>query len=285
MEKKNSAWIYLAITILLWASFPVAAKLLLKGLNSLQILFWAMPITAVFLFLVSIMQGKLGLIKSYKLKDYLNFLYLGFIGTFLAAVFLVSAYGFASAQEVSIINYFWPIATIFFAALILKEKLTLRKILGILLAFAGIIIVVSPGITSLKFNLGWVLAFFNALSWGLFSVLAKKHNYESFTSMAFFYVSAFIFIIPCMLFTNFAVPAGNEWLGIIWVGIFTGGLGYVFWLLALKHGDTAKLSTAAYLVPFISLIYIALILKEQIMLASVIGLLLIVAGILVQNKK
>jgi drug/metabolite transporter (DMT)-like permease len=59
----------------------------------------------------------------------------------------------------------------------------------------------------------------------------------------------------------------------------------VFWLLALKHGDTAKLSTAAYLVPFISLIYIALILKEKIMVASIIGLLLIVIGVLVQNKK
>jgi drug/metabolite transporter (DMT)-like permease len=285
MEKKSSAWIYLAITILLWASFPVAAKLLLTGMNSIQILFWAFPTTAIFLFLISIFQGKWDLIKSYKAKDYLNFLYLGFIGIFLAAVCLVSAYMFSSAQEVSIINYFWPIATIIFSIIILKEKLTLKISLGVILAFIGVIIIASQGLKSFNFGIGWILAFLNSLTWGLFSVLGKKHNYESFTGMAFFYIAGFIFILPCILFTNFIVPNPIQWLGIIWVGIFTGGIGYVFWFLALKKGDTAKLSTAAYLVPFISLIYIALILKEKILITSIIGLVLIVAGILVQNKK
>lgn len=285
MNKSNLSWIYLAITIILWASFPVAAKLLMGEMNSIQLLFWAFPITAIFLFILSIFQGKWALIKRYKAKDYLNFVYLGFIGIFLAAIFLVSAYMFSSAQEVSIINYFWPIATILFASFILKEELTFKKIAGIVLAFAGVIIIFSQGLKSFSINLGGVLAFLNAIAWGLFSVLAKKHNYESFTSMAFFYAAGFVFILPFAFFTGIVMPSQTAWLGIIWVGIFTGGLGYVFWFLALKHGDTAKLSTASYLVPFISLIYISLLLKEKILITSIIGLLLIVCGILIQRKK
>ena len=49
------------------------------------------------------------------------------------------------ASQAFIINYLWPIMTVIFACIILKEKITFRKMLAIILSFAGVIIVTSNG--------------------------------------------------------------------------------------------------------------------------------------------
>lgn len=59
----------------------------------------------------------------------------------------------------------------------------------------------------------------------------------------------------------------------------------MFWLLALKYGDTAKISNLIFITPFLSLVYIYFLLGEKILLSSVIGLVLIVLGIVIQSFK
>jgi len=54
-------------------------------------------------------------------------------------------------------------------------------------------------------------------------------------------------------------------------------------LLALKHGDTAKISNLIFMTPFLSLIYIHFLLGEKVLLLSIVGLVFIVAGILIQS--
>lgn len=56
------------------------------------------------------------------------------------------------------------------------------------------------------------------------------------------------------------------------------------WIIALQSGDTAKISNLAYITPFLSLLWTALILKEELHLRFVIGLVVIVLGILIQQK-
>ena len=55
--------------------------------------------------------------------------------------------------------------------------------------------------------------------------------------------------------------------------------------MALESGNTAKISNLAYITPFLSFIWTGLILKEPIHWNSIVGLLLIVCGILIQLKK
>lgn len=70
--------------------------------------------------------------------------------------------------------------------------------------------------------------------------------------------------------------------GLVWMGVFTSALAFTCWALALKRGNTAKISNLAFIKPFLSLIYIYLLLREEISLYSVAGLAVIVLGILVQ---
>ena len=74
-------------------------------------------------------------------------------------------------------------------------------------------------------------------------------------------------------------------MGLIWIGFFTSAIAITSWALALENGDTAKISNLAYITPFLSLIWTSLILKEQVSIYVVIGLIVIVLGILIQMKE
>ncbi len=287
MTKEKISYLYVVLAVLLWAPTAAVGKLMLKDLNNLQVLFYISLIASISLFLIVLFQKKFSLIKKYMLKDYWHFACMGFIGVFLAYVFFFAGLMFAPAQETIIVNYTWPIWVVIFAMVLLKEKINFKKILAILLGFIGVYVVVSKGdiftisLANIKGNL---FAFAGAIFYGLFSVLGKKYNYERFTSMMFYYAFTFVFItISNLIFSEIPKISLYEFAGLSWLGIFASGLGVVFWFLALKHGDTAKMSNIVFLTPFLSLVFIYFFLGEKILFSSVLGLILIITGIIIHS--
>ncbi|MFA6393065.1 MAG: DMT family transporter [Candidatus Paceibacterota bacterium] len=283
----KKSYIYALSATLLWGSSAAVIKLLLKNLNSLQILLFVSGIASINLFLIVLFQKKIPIIQKYKIKDYLTFAYMGFIGVFIYYLFLYLALSYLKAQEAFIINYLWPMMIVIFAVPILKEKLNVRKILAIIFSFIGVIIIATKGNFSiLQFTepLGILLAIIAAMAYGLFSVLGKKQNYDKSTSMLFYYISTFIYTLIFIIFLSFVPQITLAQLGgLLWMGIFTSGGAFLLWFLALKYGDTAKIANIAFLTPFFSLIYIYFLLHETILISSVVGLLFIFIGIFIQN--
>lgn len=75
-------------------------------------------------------------------------------------------------------------------------------------------------------------------------------------------------------------------IGAVYSGIFEMGLTFILWLKAMQLAtDTARVSNLIFLSPFLSLIFIRLIVGEQILPSTFGGLLLIVSGILIQQLK
>ncbi len=273
---------------MLWSTTATVIKLLLNGLDSLQILFYASLFASLFLFCVAFFQGKLDQVKEFKLKDYYWFAGMGFVGVFVYYLGLYLALSFLPAQEAFIINYLWPVFIVVLAVPLLGESFTVRKIFALILSFVGVVFVASKGnIGSIELQspLGVFLAVIAAASYGLFSVLGKKREYDRFLSMAFYYLFTFVYCLISILFFVSGIPTISfiQTLGLLWIGIGTSGLAFAFWSLALKHGDIAKISNLAFLTPFLSLVCIYFVLKEPILTSSLVGLIFIVSGILVQN--
>ena len=105
-------------------------------------------------------------------------------------------------------------------------------------------------------------------------------------------------ILLCLLFVAYGFRLGGYLLfrgelflpdlaqlgGLLWSGIFTYAIAYTFWAQALAEGETAKISNLAYITPFLSLVWTAVFLKEQVRFSSVLGLSVIVLGIFIQLK-
>ena len=72
----------------------------------------------------------------------------------------------------------------------------------------------------------------------------------------------------------------------VYVGIFEMGVTFLFWLKALQMATTTdKVSNLVYFAPFLSLVFVHFILHEPVYYTTPAGLLLIISGILIQNRK
>ena len=285
----KKSYIYAGVSILLWSSTATVTKLLLGSFNSIQILLVSSFFAFIFLLIINMIKGNLKQLKDYKIKDYIQIFFIGLLGTFLYNLFLYLGINKMQASQAFIINYLWPIMIVLFACIILKEKMTIKKIVAIVLSFIGVIIVTSNGnLLSIDKDslIGALFCVLAAISYGLFSVLNKQKNYNKYLSMMLFYFVSFIVSLVYILFTKeWYIPQVNQLAGLIWIGIFTSAIAFTSWALSLEKGDTAKISNLAYITPFLSLIWTTLVLKENISIFAILGLIVIVLGIFIQIKE
>ncbi|MDM7484166.1 MAG: DMT family transporter, partial [Vibrio metschnikovii] len=76
------------------------------------------------------------------------------------------------------------------------------------------------------------------------------------------------------------------WLAVSYVGLFEMGITFVLWLSALKSTqNTARISNLIFASPFISLILLATIIGERIHPTTIIGLVFIISGLVIQQMK
>ena len=283
----KKTYFYAGISILFWSTIATISKLLLNTLNSYQVLMFSAFFAGIALLIVNIFTGKIKTLKKYRLKDYLTILLICSPGTFFYYVFLYSGTAKMAASQAFIINYLWPIMSVVFACLILKEKITARKCIAFALSFIGVLTV--AGNELLNFNsqtlIGVALCVLAAVSYGAFCALNRKWDYDYNLSMMLSFFCSFILTVVINVIMSKTLDVGlPQILGFAWNGFFVMALATVTWALALKHGGTAKVSNLAYITPFLSLVWTFIVLKEPIRPLSVIGLVIIVVGIFIQLK-
>jgi len=281
-------YIYAGAAILCWSTIATISKLLLGSLDSMQITFISSAFAFLFLLMINIFKGNMRLLKEYKPFDYLKMSGIGILGIFIYHLFLYMGIDCMDASQAFIINYLWPIMSVVSACVILKEKMTLRKTIAILLSFAGVVIVTANGnllAIGKETLIGAAYCVIAAASYGLFSALNKKEDYDKYFSMMVFYFAATTVSLAYNIATKNSFSLDLlQTVGLVWMGVFTNALAFTFWALALKIGDTAKVSNLAYITPFLSLVWTTLILHEPFNINSIIGLGVIVLGIFIQLK-
>ena len=187
-----------------------------------------------------------------------------------------------------IINYLWPMMAVVAGCILLKEKMTVRKVVAVVMSFVGVTIVTSNGSlqgfsgSNLEGTLCCVLA---AVFYGLFVVLNKRLPYNPMVNMMLYYAqSAILAFVYVAAFEGVPVLHAAQLPGFLWIGVACHAIAYVSWALAMKHGQTAKIANLAYITPFLAMVVAHFVLGDPITVWSVGGLLVIVAGIFLQLK-
>ena len=283
----KKSYIYAGLTVLIWSTLATVVKLVLKDIPNFQALAISSAFAFVFLLILNIINGSIKEMKHYRIKDCLTMAGLGFLGLFMYSALYYYGIAELGSQEACILNYLWPMMIVIFACIILKERITVKKIIAMLMSFAGIVVLTlgSGGVSSGNRLFGIIACVTAAVCYGLFSVLNKKHSLnQNVTMMWIWFTTAVCSLVLSLIFENWQPIAGVQWLGIAWLGIVVNAVAYLLWAIALKGAsDSAKIANLAYLVPFISIIISWLVLKEQITINAVFALLLIIGGILIQS--
>lgn len=278
-------YLYAGVSIFCWSTVAVITKLLLQDLNQFQLLWASSFFAGLFLLVVNLVTGNLKQLKQWKLKDFAISALCGIPGTFLYYVFYYAGAARMEASHAFIVNYLWPIMCVVFACILLKEKLTFKKLLAIGVSFVGVGIVSFSKLDRFTADMaiGTVLCMLGAVCYGIFTALNRKVQYDKRLSMMVNYAMTFLLttvINGCR--GDLFLPSGVQALGMAWNGMFTMAVAGTLWILALQRGKTEKISNLAYITPFLSLVWTTLFLHEAFDPMNILGLTVIVAGILIQ---
>jgi drug/metabolite transporter (DMT)-like permease len=286
------AYVYAGAAVLFWATSATAFKLSLSHIGELPLLLFASMTSTVVLLLYLVSTGRLRQLRSFSRNDYLWSAGLGLLNPFLYYVILFRAYSLLLAQEAQPINFVWPLMLVLLSIPLLHQHIKLASILAIFISFAGVVIIAirptRPGdILAFHFTNapGVFLALGSTIVWALFWIYNTKDRRDAAVRLFVNFLFASAYILGLLLV--FHKGQNYTWeglLGGIYIGLFDMGITFLLWLMALKSAKTtAHVVNLIYLVPFLSLLCIALIVGETILPSTIIGLVLIVTGIVVQK--
>lgn len=170
-------------------------------------------------------------------------------------------------------------------ALFYKEKLTINKILGVIVAFGGLAFLLYP---KEDFSISFFHTFLMVISgiaWAIYSVIGKSSTNALLNTTDNFF-KAIIFAIIFMLFfiNEFKFDLYTSFLAIL-SGSITSGLGYLIWYEVLPKIQITTASVLQLIVPILAIFLSVIILDEKFSLELAISTFIILFGIFLALKK
>ena len=203
-----------------------------------------------------------------KKKDFFRLMLCGLFGVAINQLFFFEGLNLTTPINAAIIMTISPVLVIITSAIIIKEKITVRKIIGIILGLIGAcILILNSGDISFEndFFTGNILVLVNATSYAIYLVLVKTlmKRYNPITVMFYVFIFGLIFVLPFGIdeILKIDLTTFNEeiYLKIGFVVICTTFIAYMFNAFALKSLNPSVVSVYIYLQPLLaSLIAIAL---------------------------
>ncbi|ORJ54291.1 EamA family transporter [Geothermobacter hydrogeniphilus] len=274
--------------VLLWSTVASAFKLSLRYLEPAHLLLYSGAFSTLLLGGILVVQGKLGRIFHCSRREYGMSLLLGLLNPFLYYLVLFKAYDLLPAQQAQPLNYTWAITLSLLAIPLLGQKFKGQEFVALLLSYAGVVVISTEGdILGLNFTepLGVVLALVSTVIWSLYWIFNTRDQRDPVVALLVNFLFSFPFVLGySLLFTDLRMPPLPGLLGAAYVGTFEMGFCFVLWLLAMRYAEsTARISNLIFISPFLSLVLIHFLVGERILPATLVGLVLIVAGLLVQQ--
>lgn len=277
------------LTILIWGTTFISTKVLLGSFSPAEILFFRFTIG--FLALLVIRPRFL---KTTGWRQELCFAGAGLCGVTLYFLLENIALTYTLASNVGVIISIAPFFTAILSRIIDKEKLSPVFFAGFAAALTGIFLIGFNGSAVLRLNpAGDLLAVLAAAVWAVYSVLTKKISGFGYgtvltTRRTFFY--GLLFMLPALFFLDFRL--GFErfadpklLLNLLFLGFGASALCFVTWNFAIRFLGAVKTSVYIYLVPVVTVLSSALILREQITWMALLGTLLTLAGLFLSQIK
>lgn len=275
--------LFLSLAASIWGGMFVVVKVVVAIIPPIELVWLRYLIAIVALLLFSIITKTKWHIRK---KDLGLIFLIGLIGNTISIVFQETGTWLSSAQTGAVITSSTPTFMVIFAWWILKEKLTKEKIISVLMATLGVIMIVGVHFEGKNMLLGSVCLVIAALTWALMSVLVKKVS-DHYTSLQITIMSTFVAIVCLTPFVisnfsviqqvNFAQP--KVFLSLLYLGIISTALAFVLWNRGLSLLNAASSGLFFLFQPLVGTLLGWFFLGESISWMFVIGSLLVVGSI------
>lgn len=218
----------------------------------------------------------------------------GLFGIAINQLFFFKGLGATSPIHASLIMVVTPIIVLFISSVYLKERISVKKILGIAIGMLGAMFLILNGDKSndtMSSILGDVYILINASSYALYLVLVRNlmKKYHPFTVMKWIFSFGLIVVIPFgtsdLVNVNWASFPKEIWVAILYVLLCTTFLAYLLNAYALSIVSPTTASAYIYLQPLIASFIAILWYNDQLSLVKVVCGMMIFLGVYLISKK
>ena len=276
---------------MVWGSNFVFGKMLVQDfspalLTMLRLLF-------IVLFLIGLSLYKKHFRRVNKL-DLLVIFFLGVIGVFINQWSFFVGLQTADPTTSALILATTPILTSVLAAIFLKEKLTIRMLMGSIVAIIGIYFVVAKGnLSSLHIDKGLLWIVLTMITFAIMIIMTRllSDRIDPLTITLYSNVVGLIVSIPFAFLLDTQVHLSSklsDWSFLIGTAVVVHGIATLIWNNNIRHVDASKASILSNLEPFVAMIMGLILLYKPITGAEILGSLFIVGGVVLstyQRKK
>jgi len=280
----------LAANLIYGLNYSIAKSIMPDHIRPLALVSLRSAITAGLFWMTSLFMPK----EPVNRRDLLFLFGCSFFGVVINQVLFLAGLNLTTPVNSSIILSTNPIFAFVFAALILKERISLLKGSGLALGLSGVLLLIlqngTPDLGSSTF-LGDIFSLVNTISWAFYTVIIKRmlEKYHPITVMKWTFFFGMFTTIPAgynqwstMEWSSIPVSA---WLGIGFVVVFATYLGYLLISFGLRRLSPTVVSTYTYTQPIIAA-YLALIMgQDHITVVMVVSALLIFGGVFVVSRQ
>jgi drug/metabolite transporter (DMT)-like permease len=288
-KRRVKTWAHLSLlaaNIIYGMNYSIAKSVMPGSIKPLALVSLRTVSAAAIFWITSLFMPK----ETVSKKELLYLFGCSFFGMVINQVLFLIGLNYTSPVNSSIIISTNPIFAFVFAALILKENITLLKGIGLAIGLSGVMMLIlqngTPDITSNTF-LGDIYTLVNTISWAFYTVIIKRmvEKYHPVTVMKWTFLFAMLTTVPLgysqWSTMDWTAISLRGWLGIGFVVVFATYVGYLLISFGLRRLSPTIVSTYTYINPIIAAYLATIMGQDRISFVMVISALLIFAGVFV----
>ena len=295
MEKNNNKALLGSILIILagcfWGSMGIFVRRLgTYGFSSIQIVSIRVTLAALFFALVLLIKDRAGF--KLMLRDLPLFLGLGFGSILFFTVCYFTAITMMSLSTAAILLYTSPVWIMIMSILFFHEKMDSRKLMALVLAFAGCVLV--SGISGGGLTpIGLLVGLGSGLGYGLYSILGtialRRYSPYTVTTYTFIFaaVGSWFICRPADIFNKFSNATDLGFLVVFCclTALITAVIPFLAYTLGLQSVEASKAGIIATIEPMVATLIGIVVFSEPLTITSGLGILLILAAVVMLNLK
>lgn len=294
MEKNNKTLTGSILIILagcFWGSMGIFVRRLgTYGFSSIQIVSIRVTLAALLFALVLLIKDRAGFKVLF--RDLPLFLGLGFGSILFFTVCYFTAITMMPLSTAAILLYTSPVWIMLMSVLFFHEKLDRRKLMALVLAFAGCVMV--SGISGGGLTpIGLLVGLGSGIGYGLYSILGtialRRYSPYTVTTYTFIFaaVGSWIICRPVELFDKFTNTAHIGFLTVFCclTALVTAVIPFLAYTCGLQNVEASKAGIIATIEPMVATLIGILVFSEPLTLISGLGILLILTAVVILNLK
>ena len=281
--------IFLLVAVLLLGTNPVAVKYAVSAFAPLP--FVALRFTVAGLLLLGVVRC-LGSGGGVERKDLLTMMGVGALGVGMTNMLFTSGVNLTNASDTALLYAVVPVWGMILGSVLGLERPTLRGILGVGIAFLGIIVVVYGGLggsgSSLEGNL---LVLAATVCWGSYTVLSLPllEKYSPLVvvayTMLFGGLAALPFALPGLLSVDWDAMGVGVWAAVAYSTVLVAAFGFFAWQRGASLLGANKVLVYQYLITFVGVASGMVLLGEGLGVEKIIGGAIILFGVYLSRRQ